>query len=122
LGQQARRDILRILVVEDEALILMDVELRLQDAGHSVVAVSNADKAIECLSSCEVDLVLTDIDVPGTMDGLKLAAAVRDRWPPVRIIVMSGKHRPRIEELPVEARFISKPVEQRELMKAVAAW
>ena len=113
---------MRILVVEDEALILMDVELRLQDAGHSVVAVSNADKAIECLSSCEVDLVLTDIDVPGTMDGLKLAAAVRDRWPPVKIVVMSGKRRPRVQELPMEARFISKPVEQRELMKAVAAW
>jgi len=56
------------------------------------------------------------------MDGLKLAAAVRDRWPPVKIVVMSGKRRPRVEELPVEARFISKPVEQRELMKAVAAW
>jgi two-component system, response regulator PdtaR len=113
---------LRILLVEDEPVILMDVELRLQDAGHSVVAVSNADKAIECLSFCEVDLILTDIDVPGTMDGLKLAAAVRDRWPPVKIVVMSGKRRPRVEELPVEARFISKPVEQRELMKAVAAW
>ena len=113
---------MKILVVEDEALILMDVGLRLQDASHSVVAVSNADKAIECLSSCEVDLILTDMDVPGTMDELKLAVAVRDRWPPVKIIVVSGKHRPRIEELPVEARFISKPVEQRELMKAVAAW
>jgi CheY-like chemotaxis protein len=113
---------LRILLVEDEPLILMDLELRLQNAGHSVVAVSNADKAIECLSFCEVDLILTDIDVPGTMDGLKLAAAVRDRWPPVKIVVMSGKRRPRVQELPMEARFISKPVEQRELMKAVAAW
>ena len=62
---------MRILLVEDEPLILMDVELRLQDAGHSVVAVANADHAIRFLDQNEVELILTDIDMPGTMDGLR---------------------------------------------------
>jgi two-component system, response regulator PdtaR len=100
----------------------MDVELRLQDAGHSVVSVSNADDAIHFLDHNEVELVLTDIDMPGIMDGLRLAAAVRDRWPPTKIVVMSGKRHPQIEELPARARFISKPVSQSELMKTVGIW
>ena len=112
---------MRILLVEDEPLILMDVELRLQDAGHSVVAVANADHAIRFLDQNEVELILTDIDMPGTMDGLRLAAVARDRWPPIKIVVMSGKRRPQIEELPARARFISKPVSQGELMKAVGS-
>ena len=117
-GPRINREQSRILV-EDEPLVLMDIELRLQDAGHFVVAVPNADRAIECLDLHEVELLLTDIDIPGTMDGSKLAAVVRDRWPPVKIVVMPGKRRPRAEELPVEARFISKPLSQTELIKAV---
>ena len=113
---------MRILLVEDDPLILVDFELRLQDAGHSVVAVSNADDAILFLDHNEVELILTDIDMPGTMDGLRLAAAARDRWPPIKIIVMSGKRRPQIEEMPARARFISKPVSQSELIETVGSW
>jgi two-component system, response regulator PdtaR len=113
---------LRILLVEDEPLILMDVELQLQKAGHEVISVSNADGAIEILVDRLVDVVLTDIDIPGSMDGLRLAAAVRNRWPPVQIVLMSGKRHPTPDELPQRARFIEKPLRPHDLLEAVCVW
>jgi two-component system, response regulator PdtaR len=114
---------LKILLVEDEPLILMDVELQLQAAGHEVISVGNADSAIEVLAGRHIiDVVLTDIDMPGSMDGLRLAEAVRSRWPPVQIVVMSGKRRPKHDELPTRARFIEKPFHTPELLKAVGVW
>ncbi len=73
---------LRILLVEDEPLILMDVELGLQQADHTVVSVCNADRAIDILRAQTVDLVLTDIDMPGSMDGLELASRRKRRLAP----------------------------------------
>jgi CheY-like chemotaxis protein len=113
---------MRILLVEDEPLILMDVELQLQDAGHEVISVHNADEAIKALHGCLVDVVLTDIDMPGSMNGLRLAAAIRQRWPPIQIIIMSGKGHPSDDELPIRARFLSKPLAATELLKAVEVW
>jgi CheY-like chemotaxis protein len=112
---------LKILLVEDEPFILMDIELQLQQDSHLVVSASDADKAIVVLRSQAVDLVLTDIDMPGSMDGLGLAAAIRDRWPSVRIVVMSGKQRPTSDELPSETRFVSKPFNNSQLREAVGA-
>ncbi|MGC2775981.1 MAG: response regulator [Bradyrhizobium sp.] len=108
--------------MEDELLILMDIELQLQDAGHEVLAVGDADRAIEVLASHSVDVLLTDIDMQGSMDGLRLAAAVRTRWPPVQIVVMSGKKHPTAEELPQRARFLEKPFHTRSLLEAVGQW
>lgn len=113
---------LKILLVEDEPFILMDVELQLQQDSHIVVSASNADKAIVVLRNEAVDLVLSDIDMPGSMDGIGLAAAVRDRWPSVRIVLMSGKQRPTLDELPSETRFMSKPFNKSQLLQAVRAW
>jgi CheY-like chemotaxis protein len=99
-----------ILVVEDEFLINALTSHDLRSAGYDVVSAFNADEAIEILEHCtDIQLVFTDIDMPGSMDGLKLAAAVRDRWPPVHIIVTSGKTQPRRDELPSDTRFIPKP-------------
>lgn len=113
---------MKILLVEDEPLILMDIELQLCEAGHEVVAVGNADKAVDVLVSRLIDVVLTDIDMPGSMDGLKLAAVVRNRWPPVQIVVMSGKRRPARDELPNRARFIEKPLHTADLLRSVGVW
>jgi two-component system, response regulator PdtaR len=97
-----------VLVVEDEILIRELVAEELEEAGYSVVVANNADQAIAILEARQdIHLVFTDIDMPGSMGGLKLAAAVRDRWPPVHIIITSGKSRPR--EIPVNALFIPKP-------------
>jgi CheY-like chemotaxis protein len=82
---------MRSLVVEDETFVRMDVVEMLRVAGFDVLEAANADEAIGMLErSTDIRLVVTDIDMPGSMNGLKLAAAVRDRWPPVSIIATSG--------------------------------
>jgi CheY-like chemotaxis protein len=97
-----------VLVVEDDILIRDFVSEELTDAGFEVIQVGNADQAISVLEARQdVHLVFTDIDMPGSMDGLKLAAAVRDRWPPVHIIITTGKARPM--NIPANALFIPKP-------------
>lgn len=97
-----------VLVVEDDPLIRLEVAEQLETAGFSVVEAGNADQAIAVLEARpDINLVFTDVDMPGSMDGLKLAAAVRDRWPPVHIIITTGKSRP--EEIPANALFIPKP-------------
>jgi CheY-like chemotaxis protein len=99
-----------VIVVEDETLVRMDIVMSLENEGFVVLEASNADEAIEILNAhSEIRLMFTDIDMPGSMDGLKLAAAVRDRWPPVKIIVASGHRQLSDELLPVEGRFFSKP-------------
>src|SRR4051794_1833611 len=97
-----------VLVVEDEIFIRELVTDELREAGFSVVAVRTADDAIAILETRQdIHLVFTDIDMPGSMDGLKLAAAVRERWPPVHIIITTGKVRPL--EIPANSIFIPKP-------------
>jgi CheY-like chemotaxis protein len=97
-----------VLMVEDEPIIRNLVSEELTDAGFDVVVVGNADEAVAVLEARNnIQLVFTDIDIPGSMDGLKLAAAVRDRWPPIHIIITSGKKRPAV--MPSEAIFVPKP-------------
>jgi DNA-binding NtrC family response regulator len=99
-----------VIVVEDEPLIRIDISMSLEQEGFLVFEASNADEAIDILKAhSEIRLMFTDIDMPGSMDGLKLAEAVRDRWPPVKIIVASGHRALSDELLPVEGRFFSKP-------------
>ena len=81
-----------ILVVEDEPLLCLDISDALSAKGYEVIAVTNADDAIKVLEfRNDIHTIFTDIDLPGSTDGLKLATAVRDRWPPVNIIVTTGK-------------------------------
>ena len=117
-----RRTPLKILLVEDEPLILLDVEFGLQQADHMVISVCNADRAIDLMQMETVDLLLTDIDMPGSMDGLRLAATVHGRWPPTKIVGMSGKRRPADSELPPQARFMAKPFTQSMLLQTVGIW
>jgi two-component system, response regulator PdtaR len=85
-----------ILVVEDDRLINLMASDELRAAGYDVISAYNADEAIEILENrTDVNFVFTDIDMDGSMDGLKLASFVRDRWPPIEIIVTSGKRVPR---------------------------
>src|SRR5437868_6533693 len=81
-----------ILVVEDEFLIRMATADVIRDAGFEVLEAADADGAIAILESRgDIRVVFTDIHMPGSMDGAKLAQAVRQRWPPVRIIATSGR-------------------------------
>jgi CheY-like chemotaxis protein len=80
-----------ILIVEDEHLIRMDAADMIGAAGFDVVEAGNADEAIAILERrFDISVVFTDVQMPGSMDGLKLAAAVRGRWPPIKIVATSG--------------------------------
>lgn len=99
-----------VLVVEDEALIRMDIADQLEREGFFVFEAANADQAIVVLNAePSVRIMFTDIDMPGSMDGLKLAAAVRKRFPPVQIIVTSGHRMVEINEMPDGSVFFGKP-------------
>jgi len=109
-----------ILVVEDEPLLNLEISDALSSEGYEVIAVSNADDAIKTLEiRNDIHTVFTDINMPGSMDGLKLAAAVRDRWPPVNIIVTTGMSPPRSDQLPTDSIFIAKPYRNDEVLEAV---
>src|ERR1700746_1118000 len=83
-----------VLVVEDEALIRMDSADVIRDLGFEVIEAVDADQAVSLLESVPgIKVVFTDIQMPGSMDGLLLAAIVRDRWPPIALLVTSGKLR-----------------------------
>ncbi len=99
-----------VLVVEDEFLLRMDAADVIAAAGFEVVEAANADEAIEILESrSDITVVFTDIQMPGSMDGLKLARAVRGRWPPIKIIATSGLVNVGDVDLPEGGRFLPKP-------------
>lgn len=99
-----------VLVVEDELLIRMSLVEYLSDEGFEVFEAANADEAISILgANGQIQVMFTDIDMPGSMDGLKLSIAVRDRWPPVRIVVTSGHHAVALTDLPEGGLFCPKP-------------
>jgi two-component system, response regulator PdtaR len=112
-----------ILVVEDEALLSLEISDALRDQGYEVIAVANADDAINVLETRnDIRTIFTDINMPGSMDGLKLAAAVRNRWPPVNIIVTTGMTAPLPDELPAKSLFIPKPYHSAEVLKALRSF
>lgn len=109
-----------ILVVEDEALLLWSIVEDLRDAGFDVFDARNADEALAKLESVpEIAVIFTDVNMPGSTDGLRLSAIVRDRWPPVKIIVTSGKEKPGAGVLPEGALFIAKPYFRDEVTAAI---
>ncbi|MBW4653403.1 MAG: response regulator [Kaiparowitsia implicata GSE-PSE-MK54-09C] len=109
-----------VLVVEDEALVRMGIVDFLEDHHFEVFEADNADAAIRILkSTVRICAMFTDVDMPGDVDGLEFAATVRDRWPPINIIVTSGRRRFALGDLPVEARFFAKPYEPDEIATTV---
>jgi|ERR1700716_1923486 CheY-like chemotaxis protein len=112
-----------VLVVEDEFLIRMHAVEIIQDAGFDVVEAADANEAIAILESRrDIRVVFTDIRMPGSMDGLKLAHAVRDRWPPVHIIATSGYHAITATDLPAGSLLLLKPYSERKIVDALHAF
>ena len=104
----ARRPV--ILIVEDDLLIRLHAAEIIEGAGYDVIEASNADEAIAILEvRPDIAVLFTDIQMPGSMDGLKLAAAVRGRWPPIKIVATSGLVDVRGDDLPEGGRFLPKP-------------
>jgi CheY-like chemotaxis protein len=105
---ESRRPV--ILVVEDEFLLRMDAAVMIAAAGFAVVEAANADEAIDILETrSDIAVVFTDIQMPGAMDGLRLARAVRGRWPPIKIVATSGHLTVTDTDLPEGGRFLPKP-------------
>ena len=110
-----------VLIVEDEILVREIIQTELEEAGYDVIVANNADAAVAILEARgDIHLVFTDIDMPGSMDGLKLAACVRDRWPPIHIIITTGKARPL--EIPANAIFIPKPYLGQTVVDAIRSF
>jgi CheY-like chemotaxis protein len=100
-----------VLVVEDEPLLLIDAVDLVTEAGFEAIGVKSADEAIRILESRDdIRIVFTDVNMPGSMDGIRLAHAVRHRWPPIEIIVTSGLTLANVQELlPERGVFFPKP-------------
>jgi two-component system, response regulator PdtaR len=99
-----------VLIVEDEVLIRLSAVGMLEDAGFGMIEAVNSDQALELLAAdSDVQLLFTDVNMPGTIDGLALARQVRERWPHIGIMVASAKRAPQPEEMPAGSRFEQKP-------------
>src|ERR1051325_3072482 len=99
-----------VLVVEDELFVRLDTADIIKKAGFDVIEACNADEAIEILETRDdIRIVVTDVAMPGSMDGVRLAATIRDRWPPIELILTSGKVRLPAQWLPDRGKFLAKP-------------
>ena len=107
LGSEQR---LTVLVVEDETLVRMFASDFLDEAGFKVFEAVNAEEAVAVLQARpDVQVVVTDAELPGPMNGFELAKVIRERWPGVGVIVNSGRRHPAEDELQEDVAFIAKP-------------
>ncbi len=112
--------LVRIIVVEDEALVRMNSVDVLEGAGFEVVEAANADEAIVLLEQAEdVRLMFSDIDMPGSMDGMALAELVHARWPRIRVLLTSGHHHVADADVPDHGKFVPKPYSDAAVVKKV---
>src|SRR5215212_695607 len=106
-----------VLVVEDEIVLRMRAVDMVEDAGFTAVEAVNADEALAILESrSDISLLFSDIQMPGTMDGLKLAHAVHDRWPSIKIILVSGQVKVSDADKPADSLFFGKPLEVKQMI------
>jgi two-component sensor histidine kinase len=106
-----------VLIVEDELVLRMRAVDIVEDAGFASVQATNADQAISILENrSDISVLFTDIQMPGSMDGLKLAHAVHDRWPSIKIILVSGQIKPQKGEAPTDSLFFGKPLESAKMI------
>ena len=106
-----------VLVVEDEMLLRMRAVDMVEDAGFTCVEAVDADQALAILESrSDIALLFTDIQMPGQMDGLGLAHAVHERWPPIKIILVSGQLKLAKTDIPADSHFFGKPLAASEMI------
>jgi CheY-like chemotaxis protein len=112
-----------VLIVEDEPMVRSFAVEMVQEAGFEVIEAANADDAIRILeTNSDIRVVFTDVQMPGSMDGLKLAHAVRNRWPPIKIIVTSGRRMAAKHDLPEGGRFFAKPYSPAQIRGVLREW
>jgi CheY-like chemotaxis protein len=108
---------LAVLVVEDDPLVrALAVEI-VEEAGYVALEAADADEAVAILEArSDIAVLFTDINMPGSIDGLKLAHAVRERWPPIKIVMVSGKVELTANDLPSNSRFFAKPYQASKMV------
>jgi two-component sensor histidine kinase len=106
-----------VLVVEDELVLRLRAVDIVEDAGFTPVEAVNADQALSILESrSDISLLFTDIQMPGSIDGLKLAHAVHKRWPAIKIVLVSGQVNLLDKDKPTDSRFFGKPLEVKQMI------
>ncbi|MCJ2066519.1 response regulator [Methylobacterium sp. J-088] len=120
MSAQRPPEISVILVVEDEDFVRMVAVDMLEDAGFAVVEARHADEAWFILHErSDIDVLFTDIDMPGSMDGVGLAERVYANWPDIRLVLTSGRHRFTDREMPDHGRFVPKPYAASQVIDAI---
>jgi CheY-like chemotaxis protein len=111
-----------VLVVEDDFLSRLHAVKLVEDAGYQAIEAANADEAIQILEARkDIRIVFSDIDMPGSMDGLRLARTIRDRWPPIELILTSGQFDLGKKQIPDRGRFFLKPYRDNEIIASLHA-
>jgi two-component system, response regulator PdtaR len=99
-----------VLVVEDEVLLRWTAVAIIEDAGFDVVEAGTGIEAVSVLEKrSDIRTVFTDVEMPGSINGIQLAHLISTRWPSIGIMATSGKFRLREDDLPAGARFLHKP-------------
>lgn len=120
MGQSKPIDMNTILIVEDEAIIRFELIDLFEEEGYHVFDAENADQAITIMERhSSIRIVLTDIDMPGSMDGLKLAHFIRNRYPPTLLLIASGRVSVPEKHLPDHSVFLSKPFDPTRLLRTI---
>jgi two-component system, response regulator PdtaR len=113
---------IQVLVVEDETIVRLHMVGDLEQAGFLVIEARNADEAILILEQCpHINAVFSDIQMPGSMDGIGLANLIDKRWPEKGIVVTSGAGGLMSDKLPLGSRYVAKPYEPRQVVAAITA-
>jgi CheY-like chemotaxis protein len=121
-GTMAANDPKMVLVVEDELLVRVATSQTLAEAGYLILEAGTGDEALRIITAgAPLSAVVTDIEMPGALDGLELAKAIETRWPEIAIVIISGRRLPAPDELPQKAVFLPKPYSPGRLIAAVGA-
>lgn len=108
-----------VLLVEDEILVRLTAAVGLEEAGFAVLEADDAQQALEILSSHDdICAVFTDVNMPGSLDGIDLAQLVHDRWPDVRILVTTGGA-DLSGGLPDGSEFVAKPYHAEQIVSCL---
>ncbi len=112
-----------VLLVEEEDLVRASAADLLDDAGFRVVEAADADEALRVLEADAdaIQILLTDVHMPGSMDGLGLTAQVDERWPHIGLVVTSGLARYSSRDIPDHGQFVPKPWKMDIMIGAIAA-
>ena len=109
-----------VLIVEDEVVTRHAAVEMVEEAGFDALEANDSARAMALLESVEgVGVVLTDVDMPSSIDGIKLAACIHRKWPSIGIIITSGKVAPKLGDIPFGGHFFAKPYSEHDVVAAI---